>query len=210
MIIKNKAFDKKKISAKYINRYISLNSSAEMQELNLFPNVKEIQESFALWDIINWFILPRDETIKRDSESLHVYVIGDGHTPRTAGLIAFMSKWMCVSVDPEMREDKYKNTVKRLWPVKCKGEEIEKYKLFEQSTKKPTHIILIFPHSHIKNTNEVYKHFQDQKVWIVNMPCCVKSQDDNLPLKKFFGYKDEFIDSPENVIKIYSNYIDLS
>lgn len=49
MKLSNSQFDKKFIPAKYIARYFSLNSSAEMQELNLFPNIKEISESMAMY-----------------------------------------------------------------------------------------------------------------------------------------------------------------
>ena len=40
--MKNKQFDKAWVPAKYLNRYFKLKASADMQALNLYPNVKEI------------------------------------------------------------------------------------------------------------------------------------------------------------------------
>lgn len=84
-LIKVKQFDEKYIPAKYINRYISLGCPAKMQELKLFPNVKEVCETFSLYDAIWNYIYPLDNNIIHSNENISYFVGGGGVSPRTAG-----------------------------------------------------------------------------------------------------------------------------
>lgn len=77
MKLSNSQFDKKFIPAEYIARYFSLNSSAEMQELNLFPNIKEISESMAMYYCVanylsNWEL---DINLKNEKTQLKYIAI---------------------------------------------------------------------------------------------------------------------------------------
>lgn len=67
--------------------------------LKVFPDAKELTESFAANNAIRNHLAseydPRDERVT-------VIAVGDGNTPRTAALCAFLTKWQCVAVDPEM------------------------------------------------------------------------------------------------------------
>lgn len=210
--IKKKSKNKgnRMVSSRYLNRYIKLNSSEEMQRLQLFPNAPEVTEVFSILNIIESYILKKDTNIDRNKEN-HVlcFVVGDGTTPRTAAVINFMTKWDTISCDPIMRNPAKYAGIKRCYVRTSKGEDIahivrERVDIIEYD-----YIFLIFPHSHIPNTNEIYKHFTDKKVWIINMPCCHKKQDDFLPLKEWVSFKDDAVASPENTIKVYCNYIDL-
>jgi hypothetical protein len=52
--------------------------------------------------------------------------IGDGATPRTAALAAYLTSWTAVSVDPAMREEwqgKWPEGIVRLWSYGLKFEE---------------------------------------------------------------------------------------
>jgi hypothetical protein len=202
-MFKNSQFDNKFVAAKYINRYLSMKCSADMQALGLFPNLKEIQEAFGIFNIIENYIMEIDKEITTKSESVHVYVIGDGVTPRAGATIAFRTKWQVVSIDPEMHPGFGSGEVLRLRTVRDKGENVDKYLV----TGDPSHVFLIFPHSHIRNTNEVYKHFKDKKVWIINMPCCYQAQDKNLPINWYYSYVDKAISTDKNIIKVYNNYL---
>lgn len=207
---KNKQFDRMWVPAKYLNRYIRLKASADMQALELFPNLKEIQESFSIFNVIESYILKRDTNIDRNKEN-HVlcFVVGDGTTPRTAAVINFMTKWDTISCDPIMRNPAKYAGIKRCEVRTSTGEDLVHVVKQQVEIRKYDYVFLIFPHSHIPNTNEIYKHFTDEKVWIINMPCCHKKQDDFLPLKEWVSFKDDAVASPENTIKVYCNYIDL-
>ncbi len=204
MCIKNKHFDKRNYSIKYINWYIGLNSSAEMQELKLFPNAKEIQESAGLLNTILGFIGEKDSNINKDNPNIGAYVIGDGVRPRTAGLFSFITKWKCWSIDPLMRVEEDFSRIKRLTVIKANGEDVIK-SIVETND----YVLLVFPHSHIPDTNKIYKEFKDQKVWIINMPCCYQSQDIHLPFTRYATIVDSNINSDKNHIKIYCNYMNI-
>ncbi len=113
------------VPAKYLNRYIRLKASADMQALELFPNLKEIQESFSIFNVIESYILKRDTNIDRNKEN-HVlcFVVGDGTTPRTAAVINFMTKWDTISCDPIMRNPAKYAGIKRCEVRTSTGEDL--------------------------------------------------------------------------------------
>ncbi len=222
--MKNKKFNRKMINAKYINWYISLNSSAEMQELRLFPNVKEVQETLSIYYNIFDKISLLDTNIKRDNNRIATFSFGDGVSPRLAGFLSFMTKWTNYSIDPLMREEEYNGKIQRCFCYKDKAEsfvqnlstygfvgtEIRKNLLiFEYLKNNYDYIFLLFPHSHVPNLNIIYNFFRNYKVWIVNMPCCYQAQGQHLPFKEWISLKDENINSDKNILHIYNNYLNI-
>ncbi|CAF2315895.1 unnamed protein product [Rotaria sp. Silwood2] len=92
--------------------------------MSLFPNAKEITESFAVWSALRQFIFPRleqqlsmsestDSISSMDSRQNAIIVVGDGMTPRTAALCAYLTKglWQCYSIDPMLQYDTYADMV---------------------------------------------------------------------------------------------------
>ena len=202
MCIKNK-HTKTHYAGKYIDWYISLHSSSEMQELKLFPNVKEVQESAGLLNTILGYINSQEPDINKDNPNIGVYVIGDGVRPRTAGMFCFLTKWTCWSVDPLMRIEEDFSGINRLTILQANGEDVIKDIVSEFD-----YVILVFPHSHIADTNLIYRAFpKHQKIWIVNMPCCHQMQDQNLPFNKYVTFVDRNINSDKNHIRVYNNYL---
>ena len=202
---KNKQFHKQYVHARYIQHYISLNSSADMQDLKLFPNVKEVQEAFSIYHHILSIIYPRDNRVDVNNPKITTICAGDGVSPRVAGLLSFMTKWTSWSIDPLMRVEKYDGKINRCKVIQDIAENINNY--YQEGDEEV--VLLIFPHSHVENTNEVYKHFKHKNVWIISMPCCYPSQDNWLPLKTWIGVKDDCINSDKNILKFYCNYLNL-
>lgn len=193
---KSSSYDHRKISSRYINRYISLSCSAELQEEKMFPNVKEITESFGMLNAC-MMLEQWDSEITKDNTTVSVFVVGDGKKPRTAALIAFLTKWNCVSIDPIME---YTNTkIDRLTPFRTKIENIT----FKQTSE--TIRIVLLPHSHAEITTTFKKLNRDNlKCWFITMPCCVP-HNLNIPCVE---YRDPHVMSEKNFIKIYSNYLE--
>lgn len=204
MCVKNKHYDNKNYAIKYINQYFRLDCSADMQGLRLFPNVKEIQESFGTFNQVTDYVMQVDPNIKLDNPNINVYVIGDGSTPRTAATFNFLSKWKTFSIDPLVRMDTDWSVIRNLTVLKGTGEE-----MIEDIVEQKDYIFLVFPHSHIPELNSIYKYFINQKVWIINLPCCKPNQGNSLPIKQFTGIVDTYINSPKNIFNIYNNYIPL-
>lgn len=182
---------KKKSIHGYLNEFIQLSSAPDMLELGLFPNVKEISESMGCFHAAIELFGGMECLGRHD---IAVVVIGDGVSPRTAGLFAFRSRWDCYAIDPLMRE-KYKGKINRTVLYATKGEDVE----IEFGDKE---IVLIYPHSHasIKNT---YQNFTTTgKKHIISIPCC---KDNDLGNTKAIYYRDKYILSPKNEVYIWKD-----
>lgn len=194
---KNNDFDNKKISARYVNRFISLDSLEEFGKYNLFPNVKEVTESFGMYNAVASYVCGSDNNINTKNDNVRLFVVGDGVTPRTAGLFAFMTKWKCWSIDPELRKNNYSG-IKRLHII---HEKIEDWEPSQQNNWNDSYHIILMPHSHA-DIKPTWKRLHNNKTWLLTMPCCVHHEM-SLPCIEF---KDPHVASPKNNIKIYSNY----
>ncbi|CAM4965635.1 unnamed protein product [Rotaria socialis] len=102
----------------YLDEFLKLICAPDLLTLGLFPNAKEITESYAVWAALRRFIFSRFE--KSSSKSIDpipstdhrqnaIIVVGDGMTPRTAALCAYLTKglWQCYSIDPILQYDTY-------------------------------------------------------------------------------------------------------
>jgi hypothetical protein len=193
-------------STYYVDRFLKQNMvAADVILLGLFPDSKEISESMGA--LMGLYHIGLD----RNDENTIAFVVGDGHVPRTGGLLAFKTKWTVVSIDPKMRitEEKFKK-IQRLHMIRNHIErvniqyEIETAKSIPDINKFDTQLI-IHVHSHAYLTNSISKLFtfdevnKDKKRLAISIPCCVP---DNLitPCK---SYIDRFILSPKNRVNIY-------
>ncbi|MES1911196.1 MAG: hypothetical protein MHM6MM_003673 [Cercozoa sp. M6MM] len=86
---------------RYLAEFLSMRSAADMLDFALFPDSKEITECFAVYNAIRRHL--KDIVSSQDSNVTCV-VIGDGSSPRCAGLMCFRTRWhRVISVDPQMR-----------------------------------------------------------------------------------------------------------
>ena len=90
-------------SGKYLNSLVNLRCGPDMLLLRLFPNAKEVTESFGAYEAVAKHL--RD--FPRKDPNIRLVVVGDGHTPRTAATFAFRSAWECYSVDPVLNNKKW-------------------------------------------------------------------------------------------------------
>lgn len=200
---------------KYIDWFIKKSQRAkDLLDLDLFPNGKEIEESFAMLNCC----LSKLKTNSQD-ESVLCVVVGDGGRPRTACTIAFHTKWSSISIDPALKNMKQElkdklDKVERFEYHDRKIEEIVIDGFFDDTSlfKKIIFnkvffktIIFIHPHSHafLSETIKFKNQFgldKEVKVWLISMPCCVS---DNLN-KEYYSYMDNHIHSPKNRINIYA------
>ena len=194
--VTDKKLKDKWVPAKYLQRFLSLNSAADMLEKRLFPTsntLKEVAESMSMFYAVSEKIMSWDTSIDRNMDNINIVVIGDGHTPRTAALFAYMTKWKCFSVDPEFRKEEY--NIKRLTLSKSKIEDVS-YDFGDEVT------IIILPHSHAP-VQKCWDNIKSNKKWLIKMECCTR---DKLNIPAYF-YKDKYAITPANEIYIWSNYI---
>lgn len=95
----------------YLDQFLQLKCAPDLITMGLFPNSKEITETFAVWRALKGYILPllSTSTSSIDNRQNAIIVVGDGMTPRTAALCAYLTKglWQCYSVDPMLQYDTY-------------------------------------------------------------------------------------------------------
>ena len=188
--MKNTCFTKhaRKYNSLYLNRFISQRCAVDMLELGLFPNAKEITESYGAYDAVV-------RHITKDLKNPEITVIcpGDGTKPRTAATFAFRSAWTSFSIDPALQKESW--PVRRLECLKLKIEDVS-MEFFN-----PVIIVLVHAHCRIQ---ECLKSIKAPSYDIVAMPCCVPLFLDGIDPD--IEYQDPNIWSPENTIKIWRNY----
>lgn len=201
----NKAYDrgvekgKEAVKYKYDNRYLKrffkLNTAPLLLESNVFPNIKEITESMGAFAAIQNHLVGK--YVDRSGD-VDVFVVGDGNSPRTGALIACLTKWDVVSVDPRMRDKAW--NIKRLRTYKNKVENLN----FLANTL--THIkntaIVVCVHSHAKTSDSLNMVHGYSNVHLINIPCCFEA---DIEKKPDISYLDNGIQSEKQRVDIYLN-----
>jgi len=185
----------KKPTTRYLDRYITSKASVDIQKLELFPNAKEITESYAAIQQAARLAHPGDASVCFVS-------IGDGVAPRTAGLAAFHSRWNCISIDPNANYKTRWENIERLTILRQKIEVVADLTL-------PSHIttmIIACVHSHAP-WEEVKKFIQRyptlESIHLIAIPCCVPIPP-NWPKPTIDTY-DWGIWSPERQVLVWKN-----
>lgn len=150
---------------RYMNEFVALRCASDMLELGLFPNAKEITESFACYRAVKLhvpFALSDPEVV--------VVVVGDGGTPRTAATFAFRTAWSCHSVDPALREvgAPWAGKIDRLYESAVKVEDFE----FDSMCDK---LVVVLPHSHAPLDVVLDRvKIDGGERHVVALPCCTE------------------------------------
>lgn len=196
--MRNRHFDKKFIPAKYLNRFLSWNSAANMLELNLFPNIKEIAESMSMFYAVEEKLMKWDTNIIKKSDNIHVIVVGDGNRPRTGCVFAFNTNWNVISIDPLMKPIDY-SSVRHLTVIKDKIENLEPLDFGDDI------VIVVMPHSHAP-IDTCWNKYQSTRKWLIKLECCTHDKLD-FP---YYAYRDTYAITQANNVFIWNNYLDLN
>ena len=157
----------------YLDGYFSLSSFGDLARLRLFPGAKDVSES---WGALK----AAQRTLKAGGSRGRVKCvsIGDGSTPRTACLAAFLEpKWETVSVDPCLIsewEGEGPKGVKRLQGVRGT---VEKWMEGWKKEVGWDKLVVFMVHSHARLTGtcditEIRARYDYPETVLVNMPCC--------------------------------------
>lgn len=173
---------------RYLYRFFGMNTAPLLMTEKVFPNLKEVTESIGAFEAINKYVF--DLGYDRKDDSIQVLVVGDGNTPRTAALIACMTKWTVHSVDPRMKDKNW--NFKRLHTYKNKVENIEI---------KGKKGLIVCVHSHAKLSDSIAAMKGFEYLHLINIPCCVKPDIS----KPDVSYIDESIHSGKRNVELYFN-----
>lgn len=178
-------------AAIHVDRFLALRCAADLIAARVFPNGKEVSESMAAWWAVRKYVVPG--RISEKDTNVSVVVVGDGTKPRTAALIAHMTKWSVYSVDPLLDLSSCQN-IERLVMYRSKIETL-RLDLYRFG-----HVIVVCVHSHATIEN-VMAGILFNKADFVSIPCCVHQ-----PAPQNAGcvieYEDPAIWSPKNKVVV--------
>lgn len=169
-----------------------------MLALRLFPNAKEITESFAAYAAVREHFAG---ALAFGQAQVALLAAGDGHVPRTAATFAFRSAWTCFSVDPAMRAEWIRESrIARLHAYRAKILGFAGWSPDTVHAKAFARCIVVAVHSHasLRASVQAAKALAT-RVSVVSIPCCVP--DDIEP--PTLSYEDADIASSHRRVNVW-------
>lgn len=174
-----------KSQRRYLDEFLSIHCGSDLMTRKLFPNSKEITESFGAFNAVRKFL----HSYSLD-EGVTLLAVGDGHSPRTGATFAMRTGWNCYSVDPDAKEGVDWN-VERLTVLRAKIEDV----------KIPgKRVVIVAVHSHATLRASIDACTEAEDIAVVAIPCCVRLE---LPEPPDHEAPDFAISSPERTIKVW-------
>lgn len=152
-------------SSKYHNDLMRLRCAPQLLNLGIFPNAKEMTESFASLAAAER-VLGGPEAATRDD--VLAFVIGDGVCPRTGVTLALRTKWQVVSVDPLLRPEWAGFEPMGVRRLQCFADRVEDRRF----KSKARDTVMIFPHSHASVEKSIWCVRVSGRRHVVAMQCC--------------------------------------
>lgn len=175
---------------KYLSELIRFRCGPDMLLQRLFPNSKEVTESFAAFHAAM-----KIPGLDAHDAQVNVVVVGDGGTPRTAATFAYRTQWACVSVDPQLNTRKdWDAAINRLvvFPVRIE----------ETSFDLRNRTLVVAVHSHA-NLAVAVSRIKAPRLDVIAIPCCVEQK---LACEPTWELVDSHIMSPHNRILVWEDY----
>ena len=151
----------------YFNALLHRSAGPRLVELKVFPNAKELTESFAAFRAAMKF----REFFPPNDSSVQLVAVGDGKTPATAVTFALQTRWSCHSVDPRLRPDSRWDGVPRLRLHS---------KPIEAMTFEADRLVVVAVHAHV-DAAVVRSRISARELLLVFLPCCVPAQLEHPP-----------------------------
>lgn len=188
--------------SRYMDWLFQLKCAQDLMALGLYPDAKEWTEACACYSAARKYAFTPSE------KGVFAVVAGDGKRPRLGALLAFMTKWQVISVDPILEQLPRK--VDRLTCLK------QTLKQATDSLQLPCSglIILFLPHSHvsIKEVGHYVNWIAEttgifSMLRIVSLPCCVKHDGIGKYVTLMKEYTDCGVFSPKRKVMVFGRTI---
>lgn len=158
----------------YIDKLFGLDCFEKIVACGAFTTAKDVSESMAALQAATY----HGEI--GDAKNVLCLSIGDGSTPRSAVLVAFLKGWRSISIDPALKNEweGEHDTIRGLYGFSGTLADFLSTTI-ETDTRHPDHLVLLCVHSHarfvgpasIPHIRERYHHVP---MTIVSLPCCAK------------------------------------
>lgn len=176
--------------SRYVEEFFRLRCAPDVLSSRVFPNVEELTESFGAVAAVFQHL----DRFKRHDATVRLFAVGDGCTPRTAALFAFLTRWDCYSVDPRLRCKSW--PIARLTCVPRRVEELGD-EMLDSGTGQA---VIVAVHSHA-SLMQSWEHLSDVRTGMVSIPCCLP---DDVPWDPDVTYQDAGIWSPHNWVHVWT------
>lgn len=183
------------IRLRYLDNLVNLHCAPDLLALGLFPDIKEVTESFAAYRVV------LDHLAKRgfapgDASIVAVFP-GDGTAPRTGATFAFRTAWQCHSIDPRMKvswlEGQRKaDKVARLRSYRSRVEHMPVIEAGDRA-------VVVAVHSHARLA-EAVAMVEAREVAVIAIECCVRQELEREP---DLSYRDRGVLSPCNRVDVW-------
>jgi len=182
-------------SVRYFTEFMQLDCAPGLLEHKLFPDAKELSESFGAF---NAWRVNLSKTFRADDEDVTLISVGDGQTPRTAALFAYRTKWQCIAVDPEMNEKGRTFKIERLQYHRSRIEEL-------RITTKRALVVMVHAHVSLEATLASITT-ADGTAGCIAVPCCNWYVSiDSAARPKVTEYQDLSIFSPHRLCRVWDS-----
>jgi hypothetical protein len=171
-------------------------SAGDMLILGIFPDAKEITESFGAFNAVRTKL---KKLYDLNNPNITLISVGDGRTPRTATLFAFKTKWQCLSVDPNLNQDKIPLWESKVHRLHCIPKKVEDLTKFDWCFNEYESAVIVAVHSHAP-LGAILNKIKAEQRSLVSIPCCVPH---NYNKTKHIEYIDAGINSPKNLVKVW-------
>jgi hypothetical protein len=145
--------------SRYLDRFVRSAVGSRLAALRVFPDAKEVTESFAARAAVLRF----RKAFRPDDPDVVLIAVGDGSTPRTAATFAWQSAWRCHSVDPRLRASSRWDRVPRL---------VVHPRRIEDCWFSARQVVVVAVHSHVGLAASLAS-VTAEEVLLVALPCCV-------------------------------------
>ena len=180
----------KRPSRRYLDEMFRLKCMADLLAWGVYPNAKEFTESAAAYEAVK-----REWGPESFGEDVVVLCVGDGSTPRTAALFACRTKWLSVSVDPQLSWSPLESKISRLLCLRHKVEALNTDECLSHVCGRELVVVAVHSHANLENV----ARFRPKLV--VAIPCCVPQTYQGRPPDR--EYDDWGIHSPCRTVKIW-------
>ena len=167
----------------YLDKIFSMNCFPELIQRRVFPSAKDVTEAYAAINAAN-----RHSELGELLKGVDVLCVcvGDGCSPRTATLAAYLTRWHCLSVDPNLH-DEWTGAEHGIQRLGCFAQTWEEYARRLVASEgavvpinSPRALVLLCVHSHHRfGTGEasieaVRTALGSPPTCLVSIPCCHK------------------------------------
>ena len=184
---------------RYTDELLSLASAPTLLELRLFPNAKELTESFSIFNAARAYLTDKEFGFDFSDPAVTVIAVGDGYTPRTAALFGFRTKWRCVSVDPLMTTpSEWEHKVQRLAVHRARFQDVH-----DEAALTGDRVLLVLPHAHISVGECIRRVRWRSAIAAVVIPCCDNYAISAATGPPMFEEEDGGVVSPHRLVRIW-------